>query len=98
MIVVTGSVVCKPGHEEEFAEAARDVVAGTTEAGDCVEYSCSRDLTDPARFVFVEQWVNGAALRAHVETEHYQRFRAIIDPIALSRAAHIHKVEKTTSV
>jgi quinol monooxygenase YgiN len=99
MYVVTGRMAIRNGHEDEFIAAAKAAVAASNgnEEG-CLEYTCSRDLDDPSVFVFVEQWPDGAALRAHVASEHYAQFRAAVDPIVESTVANIHTVEKTRTV
>jgi quinol monooxygenase YgiN len=45
----------------------------------CIRYDLHQSETDPAEFVFLEEWVSGAAILAHLQTAHVQE--------ALSKAA-----------
>jgi quinol monooxygenase YgiN len=38
----------------------------------CVRYELHQSETDPADFVFLEEWANGAAIAAHMQTPHVQ--------------------------
>jgi len=45
----------------------------------CISYDLHQSETDPAEFVFLEEWVSGAAILAHMQKAHVQE--------ALSKAA-----------
>jgi quinol monooxygenase YgiN len=99
VIVVNGTMTCAPGEEEALAEAARTVVAATkANEPDCLAYDCARNISDPTLFVFVEKWPDGAALRNHVGTEHYQVFNEVIKRVVRSQVVELHTVEKTRTL
>lgn len=65
MIIVTGAAVLRPDDvDEAIAIALEHVHRSRTEPG-CVLHSVHRDVEDPNRLLFLEQWVDRAALDAH---------------------------------
>jgi quinol monooxygenase YgiN len=99
MIVVVAQMDIVAGREQDFAAAAQAVVKETlANEPDCQLYACSRDLTEPSRFVFVEQWTDNAALRAHTKTEHFRTFGAQTKELIAGQAVKIHTVESTQTL
>jgi len=98
MIVVTAQMVVPEG-VEEFVEAVRATVAGTTgsEPG-CRAYYCSRNVLEPDQFVFVEEWDDMAAIGAHVATPHYLAFKEVADRLVTSQTITMHTVEKSRTL
>ena len=45
----------------------------------CIDYDLFNDLKEQGHFVFIEEWVDRAALDAHVQSEHFQRLVPQID-------------------
>lgn len=65
MLIVCGHVTTSPAsHEQILALAIAHSVHSRAEPG-CLAHNCSLDAENPARLVFVEQWHDLAALRAH---------------------------------
>lgn len=54
----------------------------------CLSFSVLQDLDDPLRFVLNETFTSRKALCAHQQTEHYQRWRAMIGSIEAERRTH----------
>jgi len=51
-------------------------MCGPTRAEDgCVSYDLLRNPKDPADFCFVEEWRDGAALKAHSQSAHLKQGR-----------------------
>lgn len=46
----------------------------------CIAYDLYHDLRDSGHFIFVEEWIDRAALDAHVASEHFQRLVPQIAP------------------
>ena len=65
MILVTGTVVAKPGSEDEVARLAVEHCRRSRAEPGCVSHAVHRDVEEPARFVFVERWESMGALKAH---------------------------------
>lgn len=57
----------------------QELVAKTKLEQGCIAYDLYHDLRDQGHFVFVEEWVDRAALDAHVQSEHFQRLVPQID-------------------
>lgn len=65
VIIVTGAAVVRPDDvDEAIALALEHVHRSRTEPG-CLLHSVHRDVEDPNRLVFLEQWADRAALDAH---------------------------------
>lgn len=64
-VVVTGSIQAQPEHFDELlALSLEHVRRSRTEPG-CISHAVHRDVEDPLRLVFVEEWADRAALLAH---------------------------------
>lgn len=56
----------------------------------CIQYQLYHDLKDPGHFVFIEEWVNRAALDLHVQSEHFQKLVPLIDQHSRKAAVFTH--------
>ena len=57
----------------------QELVAKTKLEQGCIAYDLYHDLRDQGHFVFVEEWIDRAALDAHVQSKHFQRLVPQID-------------------
>jgi quinol monooxygenase YgiN len=65
MILVTGSIVARADtFDALLAESLAHVQRSRTEPG-CISHAVHRDVENPLRLVFAEQWTDKAALAAH---------------------------------
>lgn len=65
MILITGHVILIPEHcERMIALGAEHSARSRGEAG-CLAHNCHIDVEKPDRLVFVEEWADIAAVRAH---------------------------------
>src|SRR4051812_28039279 len=67
MIIVTGSVVAKPEAFDELLALCREHVARSRTEPGCISHAVYRDVDDPMRLVFFEQWASRDALATHFE-------------------------------
>jgi quinol monooxygenase YgiN len=78
MIVVMGEVRMGDGEIDRLqADIAAQMAATEAEDG-CIQYTFSRDVTDPNRMLVTERWRDAAALEAHMKAPHMATFNAVI--------------------
>lgn len=76
MIAIIAKLKVQDGKGDEFAEAAKEMVAAVraNEAGKALAYTLHRSQTDPNTFVFYETYADAEALDAHGKTAHMAAF------------------------
>lgn len=62
--------VAKPGFEQKLEGLFRSVVETTLREPGCISYQINRDLANPRRFVFTEEWESQADLDRHLAAPH----------------------------
>ena len=67
---VVAIFVAKPGFEEKLEQLFRGVVDETLREEGCISYQINRDLANPRRFVFTEEWRSQADLDRHLAAPH----------------------------
>jgi quinol monooxygenase YgiN len=80
-VVVVATIQVKPGNEDEALAAFTASIPPTHEEDGCLGYALHRDLEDPTRFVFVEQWASAEALDAHGRTPHLKALFGAVGPL-----------------
>lgn len=70
-IRVVAHVTAKPDKINETREILTSLVHATRTEDGCVTYELLQNTEDPTDFTFVEEWVNGDALDAHFQTDHF---------------------------
>jgi quinol monooxygenase YgiN len=65
VLIVTGSIHARPDTIDEAEELSLDHVRRSRREPGCLAHSVHRDVEDPLHLVFVEQWTDADALRAH---------------------------------
>ena len=76
MIVAKLSV--KPDKTREFIAAAREIIEKSNREEGCIFYQLYQDPYDPAKFVFVEEYRNQAAVDVHFAADYFTGFGAKI--------------------
>lgn len=67
MIIVIGNVLVREGQmDAALEEALQHVRRSRTEPG-CISHAVHRDVENPQRLVFVEEWADMAALQQHFQ-------------------------------
>jgi quinol monooxygenase YgiN len=74
MIVLYATIPLASEHREEALEMVRDLVVASRAEDGVLDYRATTDVEDPDTLRFVEQYEDEAALQAHLETDHYERF------------------------
>jgi len=82
MIIVTGSILARSGCEERLLEAGRAHVARSRKEAGCIAHAVHRDVENPRRLVFLEEWRDRAALIAHFAVPGSREFVRIAGELA----------------
>ena len=69
-LFVVAVFVAKPGFEQKLEQLFRGVVDTTLREEGCISYQINRDIENPRRFVFTEEWQSKADLDRHLATPH----------------------------
>jgi quinol monooxygenase YgiN len=96
MVLVTGSVVARADRVDEALLLSREHVLRSRAEPGCVAHAVHRDAENPARLVFVEQWVSQAALWAHFKVPASRAFVQAL--AAMAREAPSIAVYEATAV
>jgi quinol monooxygenase YgiN len=73
---VVAIFTAKPGAEQPLEALLRGVVETTLREDGCIRYQLNRDLKNPRRFVFTEEWESQAHLDRHLAAPHLQALAA----------------------
>ncbi len=72
-IVLVARWVAKEGEEERVLAVLEQLAPASRAEPGCLHYQPCRDRDDPRRFLIFEIYADDDALRAHSESEHFQR-------------------------
>jgi quinol monooxygenase YgiN len=71
-LTVIARVRAKAGQESRLRQELQSLLAPTRAEAGCISYDLHQSQSDPALFVFYENWTSQAALDAHFQTPHLQ--------------------------
>lgn len=84
MILITGSVQLRPDlREEAFALGIEHSARSRSEPG-CLTHNCLADAEDANRMVFVEEWADLAAVKAHFAVPESGAFVRAVSAMAVT--------------
>lgn len=78
LLTVVAEMQAKPGKEDALRRAVLALIEPTRDEDGCVQYDLHVHSSDPARFVFYENWTSQQHLDRHAASPHIQEFRSII--------------------
>ena len=85
MIIITGSATVRPEHRSEALVLGVEHSARSRAEPGCIAHNCHVDAEDPNRIVFVEEWADMAAVKAHFAVPASGEF--VRDLMALGKGA-----------
>jgi len=85
VIIVIGSVHARPETIDEAAALSLAHVRRSRQEPGCLTHSVQRDVEDALRLVFLEQWADADALRAHFEVQASNDFVREVSALADGR-------------
>lgn len=65
MIIVTGSIVARPDTVDALLALSLEHVRRSRAEPGCLAHAVHRDVENPLRLVFIEEWADRPALAAH---------------------------------
>ncbi|MEU4160222.1 putative quinol monooxygenase [Actinoplanes sp. NPDC026670] len=80
MIFITAKFLIKPEHAEDWPGIAAPFTAATRAEPGCLWFDWSRSLDNPAEYVLVEAFRDGAAGAAHVGSDHFKQAQQDLPP------------------
>lgn len=78
MVVTCVHIRVLPERREEFIEEIRANHLGTVREKGNIRFDVLQQVDDPDRFMIYEVFESEEAVRQHMETSHYRRFRAAV--------------------
>ena len=88
MYTILGTVTARPDTRDELQKLLMVQVAPTRAEAGCINNDYPVDAADPCTFVFYENWINKAALDAHLAMPHLQPLFSQLDRL-LARSVDI---------
>lgn len=73
---IIATIKIKPEFVEKILPIFQAVVTGSQEEEGCIAYNLCRDVSDPTKFIMVEEWKSQAAIDFHNNSEHFNAFKA----------------------
>ncbi|WP_250487931.1 putative quinol monooxygenase [Caballeronia sp. GaOx3] len=67
---VVAIFIAKPGEEEKLEALFRGAIPATLKEEGCITYQLNRDLDQPRRFVWTEEWESREHLEKHAAAPH----------------------------
>jgi quinol monooxygenase YgiN len=74
MICLAVRLLAKNGMENKVAEAFRPLIEQSRREPGCLMYVVHQRKDEPRRFLVYEQYKDDAALEAHRESDHFQKY------------------------
>ena len=84
MIIVWGSIEAKPEALDEVSRLSLEHVNRSRGEPGCISHSVQRDVENPNRFIFFEQWQDMGALQTHFAVPESQGFVTSVAALATS--------------
>jgi quinol monooxygenase YgiN len=73
---VVAIFIAKPGAEETLEALFRGVISTTLQEEGCISYQLNRDLDQPRRFIWTEEWESREYLDKHAASPHIEAILA----------------------
>ena len=82
MILVLGSLLAKEAHFNEALALSQEHVARSRLEPGCISHAVHRDVENPMRLVFIEQWRDHEALWAHFKVPASRAFARAVSELS----------------
>jgi quinol monooxygenase YgiN len=95
MIIVTGSITARPETFDEILRLSLHHVHRSREEPGCRSHAVYRDVENPLRLFFFEEWQDRASLAAHFALPASQAFVSTVRPLAAASLLQSFEAEPT---
>jgi len=82
MIIVTGSIIARPEAFDQVLALSLEHVHRSRQEPGCLSHAVYRDVENPLRVVFLEEWQDRAALAVHFAVPASGAFIKALRPLA----------------
>jgi quinol monooxygenase YgiN len=97
VIIVTGSVQARPDARAEVVRVSLEHVHRSRREPGCLLHSVHQDVEDPNRFVFIEHWLDRAALDVHFRVPESNSFvTSLRDLSTVAPTIEIYEAEQVS--
>ena len=73
-MMIVAKLNVKPEKILDFTEVAKEMIELSNKESGCKSYQLFQDPYDNSKFVFVEEYINQAAVEAHFSTDYFKAF------------------------
>lgn len=77
-VPVVAIFLVKPGTEDVVEQLFRSVIDTTLGEDGCISYQLNRDIDNPRRFIWTEEWESKALLERHLKAPHITQLFSVI--------------------
>lgn len=84
--LIIAKLAVKPERVKEFMAAAKEMIQSSNAEPGCELYQLLQDPYDPGRFIFLERYVNQAAVDTHFASSYFKAFGPTIKDLLISPA------------
>jgi quinol monooxygenase YgiN len=81
MVTAVAIARAKSGQEDELGRRMMALIAPTLAEPGCIAFDLHRSNTDPAVWIFYENWRSQADLDAHMQSQHFKDFFSRADEV-----------------
>ncbi len=92
MLYIVSKNLVKPGKNQAFREAARELIELTRKEEGNLSYDLCDDVEHPNVLTFVERWQDREAIDRHMHSEHFCRIVPQLKPYQISSELNIYQV------
>jgi quinol monooxygenase YgiN len=85
MVIVAATIQVAEGKGAQFEKGYLALAPKVLKDPGAIAYILHRDLTDPCKFFFYEQYENDEAVKYHTSTAHFKEFFQTMGPIMKGR-------------
>lgn len=83
-LTIVANIVAKPEHIEAVKAALLALIEPTRAEAGCINYDLHQDNSNPAHFMFFENWASREAWLEHMEMPHLKGFGPATEGMTVS--------------